>query len=402
MIGVLVLDPILTVIVAATLAVVLIGIVLKYAGQPRVVAYIAAGILVGPWGFRVVEDGDTVSRVGDIGVVLLMFFIGMEVHLPRLVANWRVSLLGASMIMAVTVGANVVLALALDWPVERAVLLGFAVSLSSTAVVVAILRERPGGIGSPIGNDAVGMLIVQDMMLAPLAIVVSLMGSEAPTVTATALQIVGGVVVVAVVAVLVRRENINLPFARHIADDPELQVFAAGLLCFGIAALTAWLHLSAALGAFVAGLVVASARATDWVHRSLEPIRVLLVAGFFVSIGMLVDLDFLAAEWPLVLALVGSVFVFNTLVIALVLRVVGRKWEHALAVGALLAQVGEFSFVLAAMGRDYGLVDYTPHKAIVATIALTMALSPLWIAFVHRLVPFLPNDPKREPVVSRR
>lgn len=401
LIGTLVLDPIMVVIVAATLAVVVIGVTLKYAGQPRVVAYIAAGILVGPWGFGVVDDTDAVARFGDIGVVVLMFFVGMEVHLPRLVANWRVSFVGVLLIIVVTVGANALVAVILDWPVERALLLGFAISLSSTAVVVALLRERAGGVGSPIGNDAIGMVIVQDMALAPLAVVVSLMGDQQPTTLSTTLQITGGVVVIAVVALLVKRENINLPFQRLISDDPELQVFAAGLLCFGIAALTAWLELSAALGAFVAGLIVASARATDWVHRSLEPLRVILVAGFFVSIGMLVDLDFLADEWPLVLALVASVFIFNTLVIALVLRLVGRSWEHALAVGALLAQVGEFSFVLAAMGRDFGLVDYTPHKAIVATIALTMALSPAWIALVHRIVPMLPNDPKVTPTGKR-
>ncbi len=155
-------------------------------------------------------------------------------------------------------------------------------------------------------------------------------------------------------------------------------MFGALVLCFGLATLTAVLGLSTAVGAFVAGIVVGAARETDWVHRSLEPFRVVLVALFFVSVGMLIELDFLWAHWSTISLLVLVVFATNWAINACILRALGRDWRHSFLVAALLAQMGEFSFVLAAVGRQSGIIQEFAYQVIVGLIAITLLLAPLW------------------------
>ncbi len=157
------------------------------------------------------------------------------------------------------------------------------------------------------------------------------------------------------------------------------------MICLGLAFVTGILGLSTALGAFVGGIVVGMARETEWVHRSLEPFRVVFVALFFVSVGMLVDLDFLAANWRQVVLLVAAVFFTNTLINAGILRVFGSGWGDGLYGGALLSQIGEFSFVLAAVGFQTQTVSEFAYKATVLVIALSLLLSPAWIGFVRRV-----------------
>ena len=174
------------------------------------------------------------------------------------------------------------------------------ISLSSTALVVSMLRQW-GELETPAGSDALGILLVQDVAIVLMLITVGLLGSGAPSGAQVGLQVLGGLCVFGLVAHLVRGGGVVVPFGARLRADHELQVFAAFLLCFGCSALTGFLGLSTALGAFLAGLVVAAARETDWVHRSLEPFRVLFVALFFVSVGMLVDLTFLREHWGVLL-----------------------------------------------------------------------------------------------------
>ena len=164
-----------------------------------------------------------------------------------------------------------------------------------------------------------------------------------------------------------------------------MQVFAAFLVCFGLSVLSGALGLSTALGAFAAGLVVAAARETDWLHQTLEPFRVLLVAAFFVSIGALIDLSQLRDQWLVMLCLVLAALATNTFLNAGILRWLGRPWASSLYVGALLSQVGEFSFVLAAVGKQSELIGDRAYQSVIGLIAGTLVLTPVWIALMRRL-----------------
>lgn len=378
------LDPILPKVVAAAFVVLLVGMVLRRLKQPHVVAYLVAGMVLGPHGLDLLTDTAVAARIGEFGVVLLLFFVGMEVSLPRLVANWKVAIIGTALQIGLTVAILWGLGRWLGWPVGRSVLLGFVVCLSSTAVVVSMLREW-GQLDAEIGHDTLGVLLVQDLALAPMLLVIGLMGDEPSEPAQVGLQIACGVIIFALMAVILRRDRISLPFAGRLREDHELQVFSAFVLCFGFATLTALAQLSTALGAFVAGVVIASARETEWVHDNLDPLRVLLVALFFVSVGMLVDPTFLMRHWRELAGLVVAVLILNTVLNATILRVLGRSWSASLHAGAMLAQVGEFSFVLAAVGLQRKLIDQEAYLLAVGLIVLSLLLSPAWVELARRV-----------------
>ncbi len=376
-------DPQLPVVVAVAAAIVALGLVLRRLGQPHVVAYLIAGAILGPHGVALVTETDTLTRVGDIGVVMLLFFVGMEMSFARVISNWRVAVLGTLLQIAISVGSVWILGSLFDWPASRIVLMGFVISLSSTAVVISIVRQW-GLFESELGSDAIGILIVQDLALIPMLVTIGLMSEARPHTADVILQLVGGGVMIALVVYVIRRGTISLPFASWIEDDHELQVFVALLLCLGFATFTGYFRVSAALGAFVAGFVVASARETDWVSRALEPLQVVFVSLFFVSIGMLIDFDFLR-DYAGVLALtVLAVLLTNTFVNSSIVRLLGRDWGPAIFTGAILAQIGELSFVLVSLGLSVGIIGGFTYQLTVATISLSLLVSPAWIALVRR------------------
>ena len=187
----------------------------------------------------------------------------------------------------------------------------------------------------------------------------------------------------------------RLPFAKRLRADHELQVFSALLLCFGLALISGELGVSTALGAFVAGLVVSSAKETEWVQGSLEPFRVVFVAVFFVSVGMLIDLDYVRENLVLLALLVVAVVLLNTALNAAILRLLGSSWRRAAYAGALLSQVGEFSFILAALGHTASILPDDDYRMIVALIAISLLLSPAWIGICKVLLGHPEGNPDR-------
>lgn len=380
-------DPVLPIAVGVMFCLLFVGLVLRKIKQPHVVAYLLAGVAIGPHGLDLIPDGETLARLGEFGVILLLFFVGMEVSVPRLLAGWKVAILGTLLQIGLSVLCAFGLGTWLDWPVARSVLFGFAISLSGTAVAISLLRNWDL-MDTEAAQDALGILLVQDVTVIPMLIVMSMLAGpgEANGVSAVS-QITCGLAVIAVFVFLGRGGRIPLPLGETLRRDNELQVFTAFLLCFGLAWITAAAGLSTALGAFVAGLIVGSARETDWVSRSLEPMRVVFLAMFFASIGLLLDLHFIREHWVVVLALVAAALLTNTLINAVLLRGLGRRWSTALFVGALLSPIGEFSFVLAAVGRQSNVISDYAYQGVLAIMALTLAVSPLWVAAFGRFRP---------------
>jgi len=285
----------------------------------------------------------------------------------------------------VSVGVTWLVGWYLDWSLGRVVLLGFVISLSSTAVVLKLLKDR-GELQSKAGDNVLLILLTQDLAVVPMLIIISQVGGTPPSSNELLLQIAGAVLVLGLAAYVLKRETITLPFAKRVRQDHELQVFAAMLACFGLAFVTGQLGISAALGAFVAGMVVASARETDWIHHALEPLRVVFVALFFVSVGMMIKADFVVQNLSQVIALVMGVLLTNTFINAGILRWLGDSWPVSLYSGALLAQIGEFSFVLAGVGYQASIISEYGHQLTVAVIALSLVLSPMWIIGMKRLL----------------
>lgn len=378
-------DPMLPIAVEIFLGILFIAILLRRLNQPHVVGYLIAGVLLGPHVLGLIDDQAIQERLGAIGVVLLLFFIGMEVSPKRLISRWKIAVIGTLIQICVSVGLAWLLGNWLDWPYGRSVLIGFVISLSSTAVVLKMLQDW-NEIDTDTGQDVLGILLFQDMAIIPMLIIIGYLSGDRPDIGNLVWQGIGGVFVIVLMLIILIKGSINLPLSRWLKNDHEMQVFAALIICFGLAALTGLFGLSTALGAFVGGMLVGSAQQTQWVHHSLNPLRVVFVALFFVSIGTLLNLDFLIANWQLIGILVIAVFVTNSFLNALILRSLGETWKDSLYAGVLLSQIGEFSFVLAAVGFEAALIsDYGYHLTI-AIIAITLIVSPSWIATMRYIL----------------
>jgi CPA2 family monovalent cation:H+ antiporter-2 len=341
------------------------GLVLKTVRIPYVVSYLFVGIILGPYGLGFVQDTVLLRQFEMVGLVFLMFFVGMEISLEDLLNNWKIPLLGTIIQIAVTVGVIFLLGTFLDWKLIRVLLIGFVISISSTAVVIKLLNEWNQS-NTHVGRNVIGVLLVQDIALIPMIIVMDLMQGKSMPLKDLALQMIGGILLLILIIYLLRRKKIHLPFMNYFRGHKELQIFGALAICFGMVMATEFFRLSPYLGAFIAGIYVRSARETEWIHITLEPFYIFFVAIFFVSVGMMLDMNFVFNNWGIILLLVGLVFILNTTVNTGMMRLLGESWSESLLGGAMLAQVGEFSFVILSVGQQSNIVsDFTYHDLIV-------------------------------------
>jgi len=376
------LDPVILVITIVLFFSMLMAYIAMRVKLPIVVAYILTGVLLGPSGLAVIEDYELVTRIGEIGVIMLLFFVGMEVSIPRLLKGWKVAFIGTNVQIMFSVIVCVALALLFDMSWQQGVLYGFIISLSSTAVVLKMLQDS-GEIELPLGQNALGVLLVQDLAIIPMMVILSMLGGDSETsVSSLLIQVLGGIGVIGLVIWLMRTGRFHIP--EVLLGSYENRMMLGLLLCLGSASLTGWLGLSPALGAFLAGVLLASSDQSEWVHEHLGPVHIIFMAMFFLSIGMLVDLDYLFAHAGIVLGATLLVFLFNAGTNVFVMRALGEDWESSLLTAGLLSQIGEFSFLLAAIGLHVALIDKSLHSMTVLVIALTLMLSPLWLTLIKR------------------
>lgn len=375
-------DPLLPSLVAALWVVVLLALVGRRLGQPMPVVYITAGIALGPFGLQVLEDSKALTHIGEYGVILLLFLLGTEIRLERLLASWRTPVFGLALQIAASVLSVAALGTWLEWPLGRTVLIGFVISLSSTAVVLRLLDTRKLG-GTEIGADVLAVLLAQDLAVAPMVVCIGLLGGHGADVLELSLQGIGAVVLLGAVAYAAHRGHLEIPLAQTLRSDSELQVFAGLLFALTVALFAALVGLSAAFGAFVAGVLVGASAEAHWIHERLHPLRVVLVAVFLAAVGTLLDLNFLFENLGVVALLAALALLTNTLINALTLRVLGRTWAEAWLGAALLSQIGEFSFVLAALGLEVGIISDVGYQLALSVIATTLLMSAVWITLVE-------------------
>lgn len=372
-------DPIMPTLVGSIVAILVIGLLMHALRQPSVIAYLVAGIVLGPSLLGVISDQQILDRLGQFGVVMLMFFIGMEVSPQKLISKWQVALLGTCLQIGTSVALISLIGHFFDWPFVFCVLLGFIVSLSSTAVVLNLLQTRDE-LDTRHGQNALNVLLAQDIAIIPMLIVISMLSGEKVSNAEMTMQLVGGLLLIALCIWIVVRPGFRMPLiGQAVQHDREFQIFGALLLCFGLSLITG-LFSSAALGAFVAGMLVSAARETKWVHQSLEPFKTVFVALFFVSVGMLVDIGFILDNWGKVFVLTLIVLALNTAVNASIFRLLGESWADSIYTGSMLAQIGEFGFILAAVGVSSAVITQADYQLAVAVIVVSLLASPFLIS----------------------
>ena len=367
------------ILLGLSVIVIYFGLKLK---MPAIVGFLATGILVGPQGLGLIRDSHQVDALAELGVVLLLFTIGLEFSLQNLLKIKRIVLLGGSLQMLFSIAVTTPLARLAGYDWNTALTFGFLFALSSTAIVLKLLQEK-GEMDSLHGRGILGVLIFQDLAVVPLVLALPFLAGEPE---GDPWYLAAGKAAAILSLVLVMANQLVPRLFRRIAAtrSQELFLFTVALVCLGTAFLTAEAGLSLALGAFVSGLVISGSPYAYQAISSVMPMRNIFTSLFFVSIGMLMDIRHLAAHPGLTIALTLGVMLLNTLTCIAAMRVTGLNSRVAVTIGFALCQVGEFSFVLAKTGGELGLIIGDDMTLFLNAAVLTMALTPLAV-FLGRM-----------------
>ena len=374
----------LTAAAVVALAALLCGVAMVRLRQPAIVGYILAGVVLGPSGFGLVGDRDAIGTLAQFGMLMLMFVVGIDLDVRRFVASWRLAAVAAALQIAGAVGAAEAVRPLLGWSSGLAMVLGFAAAMSSTAVVIKML-DGAGELATPVGRTTVGILVAQDMAVVPMLLFVDGVADHHGIGAADALRGLASLGMLALALALLVRRPVRLPLTARLNGNGELLPLVALAWCFGAAALAGLAELSPAYGSFLAGVVIGNSAQRDAVLKSAQPLQSVLLMVFFLSIGLLLDIRFILAHLGQVLMLLAMVTLFKTALNVGVLRLARQTWAAAFVAGAALAQIGEFSFLLAGAGKAAHLISAREMKLVVAVAVLSLSLSPLWLAVMRRL-----------------
>lgn len=382
----------LTSIAMVTTVALLCGLLLIRLRQPAIVGYILAGVLLGPTGLKLVGNTEVVQVLAELGVIMLLFLIGMELSLRSFKSVYKIALSTAALQILASLAVFCVVGYFLDWPVQRIVVFAFATALSSTAVAIKILEETDE-LNTPAGRTTVSVLIAQDLAVIPMLLIIGTFGARAgaeaaPAVTGVAITVKLAIAMGLLAAVslfLSRRDRVALPMSDWIVSRPEIIPLAALAFCFTWATLSGLIGLSTAYGAFLAGLIIGNSNVRAALHKAAEPMQTILLMVFFLSIGLLIDLHFIYENWKKVFLVLFVVTLLKTTVNVAILHWLGKPWMRAFHSGVVMGQIGEFSFILVAVGRASGVIAEDAYHTMISVIALSLLISPMWLAIARRL-----------------
>src|SRR3954469_15673719 len=354
---------------------------------PAIIGYLVTGLALGPHALRLMspERGDT-RLLAEIGVVFLMFSIGLEFSRPRLMAMRRVVFgLGLAQVAA-TIAIVMAVAAALGWGWQAGLALGGIVAMSSTAIVSKLLAERLE-LDSPHGREIIGVLLFQDLAVVPLLVIVPALGQPGEQL-GTALAIAFGKAVAALAIVIVAGPRVMRGWLRLVARRRSTELFVLNVLLviLVMAYLTALAGLSMVLGAFLAGMLISETEYRFQVEEDIKPFRDVLLGLFFVTVGMMLDLSLVLRELVLVAALFAAIMSGKFALIAALSRALGATPGTALRVGLALAQAGEFGFVLLALTGIAGVVPPEMLQPFLAAMILSMLAAPVLIGASDAIV----------------
>ena len=353
---------------------------------PLVAVLLLTGVIAGPAGLGLIHDLHRIELFAEVGVVFLLFSIGLEFSLERLAAIGRLVALGGSLQVGLTTALTALVLLPFGFTGAQGTFLGFAVALSSTAIVLRALAER-GETDSPHGRFILGALIFQDLCVVPMMLLVPVLGGRGGGSPAIDAMLALGKAAAVVVATLTVARRV-VPRVLDMVDrtrSREVFLLAVLVICLGTAWLTSLAGLSLALGAFMAGMVLAE---SDYAHRALGevmPLRDALTSFFFISLGMLFDVRVVLAHPGTVFGVALAMLLAKGAVASAACVVMRFPPAVAVVAGAGLAQFGEFGFVLLKAGEPLGLISPAHSRMLLASAVLTMLVTPLMMSVAPRL-----------------
>ena len=361
---------------------------------PTIVGYLITGVIAGPYMLSLVNARHEIELLAEVGVVLLLFTIGMEFSLKHLMKIRRIVFLGGFMQVTITAAVFYLASRFLDISREGALLFGFLMALSSSALVLKILQER-SEVTSNYGRTVVGILIFQDLLLAPLLLLTDLLAQTNVNFATEFLILTAKVA--AIIGLAYAGNKWLLPKLLTViasAKNQELFMISIFLICFAIALLTSRLGMSLAFGAFLAGLMISESEYSYNAFGNFQPVKDVFASFFFVSIGMLLDLSFVVENYQLVILSVIMVIVVKFILGAGTGFLLGHTFQGTVLIGIALSQVGEFSFILAKIGFDKSILPDFYYHLFLAVAVISIAITP----FLMYLSTFLTKTLLRLPL----
>jgi len=376
------LQPVLILLATAVLAVV----IFRLLRLPPMLGYLLAGVIIGPHALGWIAESDETRHLAEFGVVFLMFSIGLEFSLPKLVAMKRI-VFGfgtAQVVISMLLVMAVAWVIGLDWRVGF--VLGGALAMSSTAIVIKMLAERVE-LNSAHGRQVIGVLLFQDLMVIPLLIIVPALATEIDSdANDFAMAILKVIVVLAII--LFFGQKLMRPWFHLVARQRSSELFVLNVLLvtLGLAWLTELAGLSLALGAFLAGMLISETEYRYQVEDDIKPFRDVLLGLFFVTIGMLLDMQVVIENFLWVFVILATLILMKTGIITGLSRLFGTDSSVAVRAGMNLAQAGEFGFVLLAQAGAIGVIENSVLQPVLAAMVLSMLIAPFMIEYSEPMI----------------
>lgn len=371
---------------------VIVVFVLQRFRLPSILGFLMTGIIIGPYGLSLIEAVEQVEIISEIGVILLLFVIGMEISIKQLVSMRKTVFIGGFLQVGLTVAVTSFIYKSFGFAWNEAVFVGFLISLSSTAIVLKILQDR-NEISAPHGRNALGILIFQDIIVVPMMLVTPILAGESTNIQVAVLDLVlKSALVILVTYISARYVVPKLMYLVEKTKSKELFLITTMTICFAVAFLTSEAGLSLALGAFLAGLIISESEYSHHATGIILPFRELFSSFFFISIGMLLELSFFFEHVGLVLFLALVVFILKGSIAAVATAFLKYPPRTLILTGLTLFQIGEFAFILSKVGIDYGLLSAETNQYFLSVSIVTMLFTPFVMIYSEKLSAFMANS----------
>ena len=353
---------------------------------PSIIGFLITGIIIGPFGLRLIDDTAGIQFLAEIGVAFLLFTIGIEIQLDRFLRHLSEILLTGGLQLLLTFIVGMFIGLALRLSISQSVFVGFILAHSSSALVLKILKDRSDE-DSPQGRISIGVILFQDMMVVPMMLLIPfLAGSSGPGAWIIVWKLFKSLVIIVVILasaryvipfILERLVNMNMR---------DVLVITSVVITMGIAWITESLGLSLAIGAFLAGLALSDTDFTHQIISDINPFRDVFLSVFFVSFGMILNLNFLRENTAYILLISLIIILIKSLIVFGLVTLLRYPLRIALLSGVVLSQIGEFSFVLASQGFKNNLISSQIYQTFIGASVLTFIVTPLFASLVYYLL----------------
>lgn len=371
---------------------IIVVFVLQRFRLPSILGFLITGIIIGPYGLSLIEAVDQVEIISEIGVILLLFVIGMEISIKQLLSMRKTVFIGGFLQVGLTVAVTTFIYKALGFAWNESVFVGFLISLSSTAIVLKILQDR-NEISAPHGRNALGILIFQDIIVVPMMLVTPILAGESTNIWDAVMDLFlkSGLVIV-ITYISARYIVPRLMYLVERTKSKELFLITTITICFAVAFLTSQAGLSLALGAFLAGLIISESEYSHHATSIILPFRELFSSFFFISIGMLLNLSFFIENVWVVLLLAIAVLIVKGGIAAIAAAFLKYPPRTVMLTGLTLFQIGEFAFILSKVGIVYGLLSPEMNQYFLSVSIVTMLLTPFVIIYSENLSAMMANS----------